>query len=136
RDAFGRSGLPAPGDERGPHPAHQAAEPRDRAAGAPAGGGELSRAAPLLSMPVGVVVERLKAASPWIDHTWRPLAVLAGVPEAAAWTLLATDDERATFYAGAGSVDLYASDTGNYRDNLQSGTPALWVALRPTGVEP
>ncbi|MBV8103023.1 MAG: DUF3305 domain-containing protein, partial [Hyphomicrobiales bacterium] len=24
----------------------------------------------------------------------------------------------------------------NYRDNLGSGAPMLWVALRPTGVEP
>ena len=34
------------------------------------------------------------------------------------------------------AVGLYRSDTSGYRDNLGSDAPALWVALRPTGVEP
>jgi Protein of unknown function (DUF3305) len=96
----------------------------------------LTRAAPLLSIPVGVVAERRKAASPWIDFTWQPSAVLAGEPAAAAWTELSHDADCTTFYVGRAAVDLFASDTGNYRDNLATGTPALWVALRPTGLEP
>lgn len=96
----------------------------------------MSHAAPLLAIPVGVVVERSKATSPWIDHVWQPIAVLAGVPDAAPWTVLEAGEERATFYAGATTVGLYRSDTTGYRDNLASGTPGLWVALRPTGAEP
>ena len=42
----------------------------------------------LTRIPVGVVVERRKAASPWIDFTWKPVAVLAGEPEASPWTRL------------------------------------------------
>jgi hypothetical protein len=96
----------------------------------------LSRAGALATIPVGVVVERRKAASRWIDHVWRPVAVLAGAPNAEPWTPIAVEEERATFYAGAAAVGLYRSDTTSYRDNLASGAPALWVALRPTGVEP
>jgi hypothetical protein len=92
--------------------------------------------APLASIPVGVIVERRKAASPWIDFVWRPAAVLAGVPEASPWTLLDAQGDSASFYAGPAEIALYRSDTGNYRDNLASGTPSLWVALRPTGTEP
>ena len=40
------------------------------------------------------------------------------------------------FYAGAAEIALYRTETGNYRDNLASGAPQLWVVLRPTGVEP
>ena len=29
-----------------------------------------------------------------------------------------------------------AGETSNYRDNLSTGAPKLWVVLRPTGVEP
>ena len=29
-----------------------------------------------------------------------------------------------------------ARETANYRDNLASGSPALWVVLRETGAEP
>lgn len=96
----------------------------------------MSRPVPLVSIPVGVVVERRKAMSPWIDYVWRPIAVLDGMPEAAPWTPLHVEDECTTFYAGSASVGLHRSDTGNYRDNLASGAPALWVALRPTGIEP
>jgi hypothetical protein len=93
-------------------------------------------AAPLTRIPVGVVVERRKAASRWIDFTWRPAMVLPGRPVAAPWTVLASEAEAVSFYAGSTEIGLYQTETGRYRDNLASGAPALWVALRPTGAEP
>jgi hypothetical protein len=96
----------------------------------------VSVAPALAKIPVGIVVERRKAQSPWIDFTWKPVTALAGLPDAAPWTMLSQDSEGATFYAGAAEVELYRTETANYRDNLGSGAPMLWVALRPTGVEP
>ncbi len=90
----------------------------------------------LARMSIGVVVERRKAASAWIDHIWQPVAALPGRPQAEPWTVLAADGDAATFYAGAADLTLYRTETGQYRDNLESGAPSLWVALRPTGVEP
>jgi hypothetical protein len=92
--------------------------------------------APLVTIPVGVIVERVKAASSWIDYTWRPTTVLAGQTDTPPWTALADDGERAAFYAGPASVELHRSETANYRDNLAGGSPALWVVLRETGAEP
>jgi hypothetical protein len=89
-----------------------------------------------ISIPVGVVIERSKASSPWVDYLWRPSAVLAGEPAAAPWTILEENADRALFYAGRAEVELHASETSNYRDNLASGQPTLWVVIRPTGVEP
>ena len=85
---------------------------------------------------VGVVVERRKAQSPWIDFTWKPVTALAGLPEATPWTTLSQDGDGTTFYAGSAEIELYRTETANYRDNLSSGAPMLWVALRSTGVEP
>lgn len=96
----------------------------------------MSPVAPLLRIPVGVVVERRKAISPWAEFIWRPVAVLAGVPDARPWTPLATEGDTATFYAGAAEIELYRSETDNYRRNLVSGAPAIWVALAATGGEP
>ena len=93
-------------------------------------------AAALARIPVGVVVERRKASNPWIDVAWRPIGVLAGAPEAAPWTMLESSSDRASFYAGLAEIALYRTETGHYRDNLNSGQPSLWVSLRPTGVEP
>jgi hypothetical protein len=50
--------------------------------------------------------------------------------------MLESSADRASFYAGAAEIALYRTETGHYRDNLSSGRPSLWVALRPTGVEP
>lgn len=91
---------------------------------------------PLLTIPVGIVVARRKAQSPWIDFTWAPVLALPGIPEAAPWTMLSQDESGATFYAGTLEVALYRTETTYYRDNLASKTPKLWVALRATGVEP
>jgi hypothetical protein len=91
---------------------------------------------PLARIAVGVVVERRAATSPWIEHVWRPVGVLAGVPEAAAWTSLPGAAGADTFYAGAAVVELHRSETTNYRDNLASGQAMLWVVLRPTGGDP
>jgi hypothetical protein len=93
-------------------------------------------APPLASITVGVVVERRKARSAWIDFTWAPVAVLPGAPTAAPWTLLAEEGDTTRFYAGATDIALYRTETSNYRNNLASGRPSLWVALRPTGSEP
>jgi uncharacterized protein DUF3305 len=96
----------------------------------------LSAASPHARLPVGVVVERRKAASAWIEHVWRPVAVLAGHPDTAPWTTLDQKSDCTTFYAGRAEIELYRSETANYRDNLASGAPALWVVLRSTGVDP
>ncbi len=91
---------------------------------------------PLARIPVGVVVECRKATSPWIDFVWRPIKVLEGAPDTEPWTVLSADDDVTTYYAGGASIDLYPSETTYYRDNLASGTPSVWVILRPTGGEP
>lgn len=91
---------------------------------------------PLVTIPVGVVVERLKAQSQWVDYIWQPANVLEGIPGIAAWTQLEGNDERALFYAGSAEIGLHAGDAVHYRENLATGYPKLWIILRPTGVEP
>jgi hypothetical protein len=96
----------------------------------------VSRARALVRIPVGVVIERRKAKSPWADFIWRPVAVLPGVPHAAPWTVLDGDAERTNFYGGAAEIELYQADAAGYRDNLVTDAAQLWVLLRPTGREP
>ena len=89
-------------------------------------------ATPLLRIPVGVVVERHKADSPWIDFVWRGIGVLPDEPEMRSWTLLREQNETAMYYAGSATVDLYRSETERYRDNLASRSPSIWVVLSPS----
>lgn len=88
---------------------------------------------PLATIRVGVIVERSRAESRWLDFHWRPTTVLAGQPDTAPWTKLAEDDERTTFYAGPAEIGLYRSEAAHYRENLMSGAPLLWVVLHQSG---
>jgi hypothetical protein len=78
-----------------------------------------------------VIVERRRAKSPWLDFIWRPAAVLAGTPEAAPWTPLGDAEGAALFYAGDAVIELYRTETANYRNNLASSAPSVWVIMRP-----
>jgi hypothetical protein len=86
--------------------------------------------AALERLRVGVVVERRKAVSPWADFLYRPVLVLDGVPAAPPWTPIGAEGELTTFYAGDAVIELHRTETANYRDNLASGAPLLWVILR------
>jgi hypothetical protein len=88
-------------------------------------------ARPLRSIPVGIVVERRKADSPWVDFVWRGVAVLPDQPDTRPWTVLREHDATTLFYAGSAAVDLYPSETARYRDNLASGSPSIWIVLSP-----
>jgi len=89
-------------------------------------------ATPLLRILVGVVVERRKADSPWVDFVWRGVGVLPDEPEMKPWTVLGEQDEATLYYAGSATVDLYRSETQLYRDNITSGAPGIWIVLSPS----
>jgi len=69
---------------------------------------------PVRCIPVGVVVERRKAISQWAEFLWRPVAVLAGLPDAAAWTPLAKDRDTVT-YADPEALARRAPQIGRLR---------------------
>lgn len=80
---------------------------------------------------VGVLVAKRRLNNPWTDHAWLPVGILPAPSGAAPWTRLSADDREELFYAGPFEVELHPAETAHYRDNLVSGRPSLWVALRP-----
>jgi hypothetical protein len=90
------------------------------------------RSTALARIVVGVIVERRKARSPWLDFLWRPVSVLVGTPSAVPWTRIGDEGDATAFYAGEAAIELHRTETTNYRQNLSSGMPALWVVLRPS----
>jgi hypothetical protein len=91
---------------------------------------------PTMRVTVAVVVERRRSRSTWIDHVWAPVAVLPDIPEAAPWTSLGGDANAERFYAGIAAMELHTTETANYRDNLASGAPRIWIVLRPRDESP
>lgn len=86
--------------------------------------------------PVAVVVERRAATSPWAEHVWVPVAVLPGETAAAPWTVLHESKGLTAYIAGKATVSFFSSETPNYKANLESGAPVLWVVLRPSETPP
>lgn len=82
-------------------------------------------------MPLGIVLERRRSASPWQDYVWRPLSVIPGAPPLnGAPRLLREGEGWAQFHAATVELELHRSDTEGYRLNLSQEPPRLWVALR------
>ena len=82
------------------------------------------------TIDVGLAIERRDLSSTWGGHDWRPITIFASAPDVAPWTSLGSGRGFARFYAGSFPVHLYSTDTANYRDNLTSGAPKLWVVMR------
>lgn len=82
------------------------------------------------TLTVGVVMERRTASSQWAEILWLPVAILPAAPALAAWSGLGHADTGERFYAGPVDLALHRTDTANYRDNLASGAPRIWIAAR------
>ena len=93
------------------------------------------RSTALARIVVGVVVERRRARSMWVEFLWRPVSVFVGKASAEPWTPLDTEAETTLFYAGEAVIELHRTETANYRNNLASEAPVLWVVLRPASSE-
>jgi hypothetical protein len=81
---------------------------------------------------LGVVALRRPPVSRWSTGELRPVMVLPAEPGTPPGTLLSTEDGRETWYLGARDLVLWSGDAGHHRDNLNSGRPSVWVALRGT----
>ena len=95
----------------------------------PAGVTPLSR---IETMPLGIVLERRRSASPWQEWSWRPVSVIPGAPPVeGAWRQLQEGEGWAHFHAATLPLELHRTDTEGYRLNLSQEPPRLWVVLRP-----
>ncbi len=85
---------------------------------------------PEQTLRVGIVAIRRPPVTKWGGGELRAARVLPQEPDAAPNSLLATENGVETWYLGGRDLVLYSGDTGHHRDNLASGRPAIWVALR------
>jgi hypothetical protein len=86
---------------------------------------------PTFAIEVGVVLERRKAKSPWLDVIWEAHAVLAEPASARPGASLGVSGGGELFYAGGATLEAHTIEAGYYRDNLATGDPKLWVVIRP-----
>jgi hypothetical protein len=85
---------------------------------------------PTFTMDIGVVLERRKAKSAWLDVVWEAQAVLSEPAAAEVGTPLGPNGEGELFYGGSAVLEAHTVETQFYRDNISSGAPRIWVVLR------
>ena len=90
----------------------------------------------LVSIPVGVVVERHKATSQWLDFVWRPESVLIGVPAVAPWTPLGPVGDKTDVLWRQRHHRAASHRDGELHEQSRVRCAVVWVVLRPTGAEP
>ncbi|PIW29719.1 MAG: DUF3305 domain-containing protein [Rhodospirillales bacterium CG15_BIG_FIL_POST_REV_8_21_14_020_66_15] len=86
------------------------------------------------AVTVGVIVERRAIDNPWKDYTYRPVAVVPGMPsmeEDAGWRLIREGEGWAHFHAATLELELFAGETEGYKTNLGSFHPHIYVVLAP-----
>ena len=83
-----------------------------------------------ISIPVGVVLSREKINHPWQDHAWRVIGVFLNAPEISEWRELRRDETSVHYHAATLPLELHRKEAWAYRDNLQTGEPAVYVVLR------
>jgi hypothetical protein len=85
---------------------------------------------PLFTTEVGVVMERRKAKSKWIDVIWEAHTVLPVPTGADRGTYLGLTSDGELFYAGSLQLEAHTKETSSYRTNLMGAKPQIWVVFR------
>ncbi|MET4805196.1 DUF3305 domain-containing protein [Limibacillus sp. MBR-115] len=84
-------------------------------------------------LPLGIVVEKRKVDNPWIDHAWKPVAVVAGAAEQdprGHWKEMGHGDGWTQYLAGTLQMGLFRKETEAYKVNLSQHPPSVFVVLR------
>ena len=78
---------------------------------------------------VGVVLERQSTENPWLDYTWKCVAVMPGTIGFQSWKKIASGPGWVRFFATTLELQLHKGETEGYRVNLSQPNPAIYVVL-------
>lgn len=81
---------------------------------------------------LGVVAQLRPPVTRWSSGELRALVVLPTEPATPPGTCLSNENGVETWYLGGRDLVLWSGDASHHRDNLTSGRPSVWVALRGT----
>lgn len=84
----------------------------------------------LISMPVGIVVERRELNNRWQKIAWKPVGVLPGAGPVDASRMLLRGDGWTHYHMATLPLELHRKETLAYKTNLNDNPPRLFVVLR------
>lgn len=84
----------------------------------------------MVTMPLGVVVERREIDHPWQDYDWHTVAVIPGAPPVDEWRPLREGEGWAHYHVATLPLELFRRETEGYKQNLSKDVPVIYVVLR------
>ena len=84
----------------------------------------------MISMTLGVVIERREIDNPWQQYSWRPVAVILGAPAVEGRKVLRRGDRWVHYHAATLPLELHRRETEAYKVNLAGDPPSVYVVLR------
>lgn len=84
----------------------------------------------LISMPVGIVVERRDLDNRWQKVAWKPIGVLPGAGPIDASKILLRGDGWVHYHMATLPLELHRKETLAYKTNLNDNPPRLFIVLR------
>ena len=83
-----------------------------------------------VSIPVGVVVAKVKIDHKWAEWSWRPIAVIPGAPPVDGWKEIASGEGWTHYHIATLPLTLYRTDTEAYLVSLSEKPAKVYVVLR------
>ena len=83
-----------------------------------------------ITLQIGVIVAREALDNPWQDHRWRVVDVILDAPPVVDWREMGRVGDTMLYHAATLPLELHRKETPAYRQNLESGEPAVWIVLR------
>ncbi|MEM7043026.1 MAG: DUF3305 domain-containing protein [Pseudomonadota bacterium] len=84
----------------------------------------------LITMPVGIVVERRELDNRWQKVAWKPVGVLPGAGPIDDKRVLLEGDGWTHYHMATLPLELHRKETLGYKTNLNDQPPRLYVVLR------
>ena len=84
----------------------------------------------LISMPVGIVVERRELNNRWQKIAWKPVGVLPGAGPVEASKVVLSGEGWTHYHMATLPLELHRKETLAYKTNLNDNPPRLFVVLR------
>ena len=84
----------------------------------------------IISMPVGIVVERRELNNRWQKVAWKPVGVLPGAGPIDGKRELLRGDGWTHFHMATLPLELHRKETLGYKTNLNDRPPRLFIVLR------
>ncbi len=84
----------------------------------------------IISMPVGIVVERRELRNRWQKVAWKPVGVIPGAGPVDSWKELLRGEGWVHYHMATLRLELHRKETLAYKTNLNDRPPRLYVVLR------